>query len=89
MALKIRPRPPPHVESRGQKSKNMREAMREQKHRSRQLIVACARKMQEQEADIEQVRTYVNCQYLRSVGTPYDMDLTLSFFFVIITLFII
>ena len=38
-----------------QKSKNMREAMREQKQRSRQLIVACARKMQEQEAEIEQV----------------------------------
>ena len=63
MALKCRPRPPPCAESRGQKSKNMREAMREQKHRSRQLIVACARKMQEQEADIEQVRTYI-CQYL-------------------------
>ena len=43
-----------HADSR-QKSKNMREAMREQKQRSRQLIVACARKMQEQEAEIEQV----------------------------------
>ena len=43
-----------YVESR-QKSKNMREAMREQKQRSRQLIVACARKMQEQEVEIEQV----------------------------------
>merc|ERR1719458_451018 len=31
--------------------------MREQKHRSRQLIVACARKMQEQEAEIEQLRS--------------------------------
>jgi len=52
MALKSRL----YVESR-QKSKNMREAMREQKHRSRQLIVACARKMQEQEAEIEQLRS--------------------------------
>ena len=44
-----------YLESR-QKSKNMREAMREQKQRSRQLIVACAKKMQDQESEIERVR---------------------------------
>ena len=49
LALKSR-----YLESR-QKSKNMREAMREQKQRSRQLIVACAKKMQDQESEIERV----------------------------------
>jgi hypothetical protein len=43
-----------YLESR-QKSKNMKEMMREQKQRSRQLMAACAKKMQEQEVEIERV----------------------------------
>ena len=54
------------------RSRSLRETARHQRDKSRQLIVACASKLQEKEAVIEQVkllRTYDSSKTLVTFGT--------------------
>ena len=59
-----------------QSNKSMKQLIRVQKDKSRQLIVACAYKLQEKEAEIKNVRVlFLNFCSNKSFWGPFAMEL--------------
>ena len=55
------------------RSRSLRETARHQRDKSRQLIVACASKLQEKEAIIEQVILQTSIIYWYNISVQYFM----------------